>query len=528
MIKWVHLILHQQKEQGDIMVKKTLGGIKHLFIRLFASNAPASLIESLGNLHASLIYMKAVRCIPAYRQLVKAHLGYVPFIVSAKNYCKLPILDKTGYLGANQLNTLIAGKISSAYSIQRSSGFSGIPTYWLKTTSEARNSDLSFRLLWDHYLNPHNEPTLVIVGFSLGTWTSGTDLLRLSNELAIHGGRRVTSISPGENVEETLEIIRNFAKHFKQLIIFGNPLYVKGLVDVGHDIDWTSLKVMFITGGEPTTEAWRDLIAERIGVDIDKDPMRIINAYGASDFGATTATETPLSIRIKRLAMQDANLATAIFGRERNLPNLFQYQPLNHHIEQYGEKFLVTYWSHIPLIRYNIRDRGRVFSFNKIKRILSDQGYDFDQLCKGHPRRPFKLPFLFVDTRDDGTISIGGANVYPANIETALIEHSELQPHIEHFYISVVQDNNCDSRLVVQLIIRDLDGQTSQWIEEFKQNASEAILNTLLRDNREYRVTWENNHSVSPLIQLMKPEKNQVHSIKRRYIKNEPQSGEVE
>ncbi len=99
------------------MVKKTLEGLKHLFIRLFASNAPASLIQSVGNIRASLIYMKAVRCIPAYRQVVKEHLGYVPFIVSAKNYHKLPVLDKTGYLSSNQFDTLIAGKISLAYSI---------------------------------------------------------------------------------------------------------------------------------------------------------------------------------------------------------------------------------------------------------------------------------------------------------------------------------------------------------------------------------------------------------------------------
>ncbi len=59
-------------------------------------------------------------------------------------------------------------------------------------------------------------------------------------------------------------------------------------------------------GGETTTEAWRSYMAERLGVKTADIPYHIINAYGASDFGgATTATETPLAMRIKQLAALD-------------------------------------------------------------------------------------------------------------------------------------------------------------------------------------------------------------------------------
>ena len=498
------------------MVIQYLAKAKHFCIRLLARNAPAPLIAHLGSLLASLNYMKTVRRVPAYRNIVHKHLGHVPFFVSAKNYGKLPILDKAGYLSNNQIDSLLGEKISTAYSIQRSSGFSGTPSYWLKTVSEARKSVASFRLVWDEYFNPDHESCLVIVGFSLGTWTSGTDILRLCTELAIHDGLQITNISPGENVEETLEIIKKFGRHFRRLIIFGNPIYLKSLVDDGEDIAWDCLPVVFVTGGEPTTEAWRD-----------KDPMRVINAYGASDFGATTATETPLSIRIKRLAMADPALAKTIFGRDGNLPNLFQYHPLSHHIEQSDEKFLVTYWSQIPLVRYNIRDRGRVLPFNQIKGMLAAHGYNFAELCQGLPKRPFRLPFLFVDTRDDGTVSIGGSNVYPGNIETAIYEDSELQPQVEHFYLSILQDDNCDSKLVVQLILRDYDQQTREGLEALQHRASEAILSTLLRDNQEYRVTWQHNPLVTPVIHLLKSEQNQVYSIKRKYIKHGAQSSEA-
>lgn len=502
------------------MIRRMLSNARHFIIGLFASNAPAWLIEGAGKLHASLIYMRAVRSIPAYRQKVKEHLGYVPFILSTRNFHKLPIIDKETYLRGNEFERLVSGQISSAYSIQRSSGYSGTPTYWLKTSNEARKSSSSFRLVWDQYLNPGGEKTLVIVGFSLGTWVSGTDVLRLCYDLVISSRRKLTTVSPGEDVEETLEIIRFFGKHFERLVIFGNPIYAKALVDEGADIDWESLNVVFVTGGETTTEAWRHYMAERLGIKTADIPYHIINAYGASDFGATTATETPLAMRIKQLAALDPTLAKAIFGRAGNLPNLFQYHPLVHHFEQHQEGFLVTYWSQIPLIRYNVHDRGRVLYFNEMKKILAEYGYNINRLFGGQEKQPFKLPFIFVDTRSDGTVSIGGANVFPGNIETAIIEHARLRAQVEHFYISVAEDKDLNMRLVIQLMVRDFEQKSPKWLDEFKEIALQAILGTLIRDNQEYRVTWKNNRLVTPVIQLIAPDKDHTEAIKRHYIRD--------
>jgi phenylacetate-coenzyme A ligase PaaK-like adenylate-forming protein len=126
-----------------------------------------------------------------------------------------------------------------------------------------------------------------------------------------------------------------------------------------------------------------------------------------------------------------------------------------------------------------------------------------------------------VDSRSDGTVSIGGANVFPGNIETAILEHDTLRKHVEHFYISVAEDNRLNARLVVQLMIRDYSQTTLKWQEEFKETALQAILATLIRDNQEYRVTWKNNHLVTPVIQLIAPDDEYDASIKRHYVKDE-------
>lgn len=508
------------------MVKNLFGKLRPFFARLFVVYMPASFIQWVGDTFAALKYFRAVRRLPAYRQLVLEHLGTVPTIVRAKNFHKLPVLDKKSYLNAHRLDDLLAGKINAAYCIQKSSGFSGVPTYWFKTPREARESNLTFQVAWQQYFNPRNESILAIIGFSLGTWTSGTDLLRLVTDMAVYKGHKITAISPGEDVAETLEIIADFAGHFAKTIVFGNPVYLKRLVDEGSAIDWPSLNIMFSTGGEATTEAWREYLAKRLAVDIDQEPMRIVNAYGAADFGAAAATETPLSIRIKRLASKDPKLAAAIFDRQGNLPNLFQYNPLDHHIEQHGANFLVSYWSHIPLVRYNIRDRGRVFSYNEMKRILRECGYDLRQLCANDSKRPFKIPFLYVDSRDDGTVAIGGANVYPGNIETAIIEHAELRAVVEHFYLTVAPDAKGDSYLTVQLLIPGLDKKTPEWQKALKKKAFKAIHATLLRDNREYKVTWQHNRHVSPRIELLKAERARTQSLKRKHIKEPLESVE--
>lgn len=297
-------------------------------------------------------------------------------------------------------------------------------------------------MIWDLYIDPSDRPTLMLVTFSLGSWQSGTELFRLGTELAVHRRHHLTVITPGENLPETLEILRALGPHFDQWFIVGNPPFLKRMFEEGPDIDWTGRHVIIGTGAEATTEACCEWVCARLGVDPDREPIRVVNCYGSSDFGLDTATETLLSVAIKRRALRDPSLAETLF----------------------------------------------------------------------------KAPFLWTDGRSDGTVSIGGANVFPGNIETAILENPELAAAVQHFQLAVEEDENCNKELVVYIGLHSgIDESARQAITRI---AEEAILNGLLRDNREYEVTYLGNPTVRLRVVAVPAEETLDRAtIKRRYIR---------
>lgn len=482
---------------------------------------PSWFLERWGTAHALASFRRACGVVPAYRDFIAGCGVSCNAIKTIADFQRrAPITDKQSYIMRYDLAKLaISGDLNKVYCIQRSSGFSGKPSYWPRLANDGYEAVSQFRLMWDLYYNPRNRPTLFIVTFSMGSWTSGTDLFRFVTEIAVHGKKRVSVITPGENLPETLEIIRNLGSYYEQVLIFGNPPFVKRLLDEGKDVDWLRSKVIIGTGAEATTEAWREWVAGQLGVDVDREPLRVFNGYGSADFGLNTASETPLSVMIKRQAMRDSGLAKVLFGRSGNLPNLYQYDPTRTYFEEVDGELVVTVWSGVPLIRYNIHDVGRVLSYRSVAAELEVRGYDLPRQVRKMGYAVLKAPFLWVDGRSDGTVSIGGANVYPGNVETALLEDRLLARAVEHFQLAVKHEGSLDARLTVYLGIREFQSLDGSEATELHRRAAEAILRVLLRDNSEYEVTFRNNPSVRPSVVLLDVESLLDRtSIKRSYI----------
>jgi phenylacetate-coenzyme A ligase PaaK-like adenylate-forming protein len=123
---------------------------------------------------------------------------------------------------------------------------------------------------------------------------------------------------------------------------------------------------------------------------------------------------------------------------DRRLPMFFQYDPIMYFneeiIREHDDSRIVTELATssifpgtaMPRVRYNIQDeRGRV-KYRDMFRALSDVGIDFpliEQLLSLVPKRYLKLPFFYIYGRSDGTISVDGANIFPADIEEILADH---------------------------------------------------------------------------------------------------------
>ncbi|HYF94046.1 MAG TPA: hypothetical protein VD969_17665 [Symbiobacteriaceae bacterium] len=472
---------------------------------------PAGILRQLGTANALTTFRRAAAEVPAYSAFLAEH-GVEPAAVqSIEDFKRLPLTDKAGYIRRYPTNQL-SGKdgLHGAWVLQRSSGFSGQPTYWPRLHSDGVGNVCHAKLLWDLCVNPENLPTLWVITFSLCSWTGGTDLFHVGAALALEKKRNITVIAPGENLPEAVEVIRSLGPRYKRVFVMGNPPFLRRLLEA--DLDWPALHLQIATGAEPTTEAWRDWVAGRIGADPEREPMRIFNAYGASEFGPDSAVESPLTILLKRRAMKDPALARAIFGCEGLLPNLYQFDPSHTYLEEVGGEIVVTIWSGVPLIRYNIHDRGGVIDYDRMAGLLAEHGCDLLESLRRQGHGIIRLPFLWVGGRTDGTVSIGGANVYPGNIETAVFEDDRLSRAVEHFQLSVTIDGDAESRLTVYLGLRD-------GAEIAPEYAEEAILKVLLRDSSEYAATYWGNEKARPRVVIERAESLLDGSLKRRYIR---------
>jgi len=67
----------------------------------------------------------------------------------------------------------------------------------------------------------------------------------------------------------------------------------------------------------------------------------------------------------------------------------------------------------IPLIRYNSKDSGMIFSYHKMKGILEKNNY-------GHLCPELNLPLVAVGGRKGRCVTIKGASVYPEEIKQCL------------------------------------------------------------------------------------------------------------
>ena len=108
--------------------------------------------------------------------------------------------------------------------------------------------------------------------------------------------------------------------------------------------------------------------------------------------------------------------------------------------------------SGVPLVRYNLGDTGGLVGFDEMLAVLGSHGYDLygDLALLGYSsEQVWRLPFLYVFGRTDGTVSIVGANVFPENVQAVLAEARDVD--ILTFKIKVELTSEFSQRLVVSL-----------------------------------------------------------------------------
>jgi phenylacetate-CoA ligase len=322
--------------------------------------------------------------VPSYRKKMQEK-GLTPHdIQGIDDLKKLPFTTKAD-LRDNYPFGLFTVPMSEIVRLHASSGTTGKPTVVGYTRKDIQMwAEVVTRSLCMAGVHPND---IVQIAYGYGLFTGGLGLHYGSENL----GASVIPISGG-NTAKQIQLMEDFGSS----VICCTPSYALNIAEVMKEqgVDPSKLKLRVgIFGAEPWTEAMRNDIEAKLGI-------KAIDIYGLSEIvgpGVSCECEHQCGMHIHE---------------DHFLPEIIDPETLEAVAPgEMGELVFTTITKEgIPLIRYRTRDLTRLI-YDRC-----DCGRTLVRMvkCKG---------------RSDDMLIIRGVNVFPSQIETVLLQMSEVEPH---------------------------------------------------------------------------------------------------
>ncbi|MBS3116328.1 hypothetical protein J4421_01905 [Candidatus Woesearchaeota archaeon] len=473
----------------------------------FIQKVDPEFLERISERKALKVYRYALRNIPAYKKFLQEH--NIGTISSIKDFnAKLPFLDKDNYVKHYSLLERVEKHHfpKEGMIIESSGSTSKIPTNWFRTLEEEREIAKDVELE-SHYLFGDTE-YIVISCWTLGAWTTSYSFCFYFEPLGL-----VKNIGPDvEQVVRTIQMMGTKPRY----LIGGYPPFIKHLLDTGK-LPWKKYKIDLVVGGEGFIPKWREYIKTKL-----RKGTRIISAYGASDLETGLAVETPLSQEIRNFFVKEEKNVKKILQVEE-VPMFFQYNPLRFYINNLPEtqEFHATVLTkgHVGVkVKYNIHDLGGKLSYNEMISLMKEKFKGFSRLYETkYKTSSLKLPFLWVGGRSDDVISIDGVNIYPQQIEIALLENKREYRLIQSFQISKIFHHDGDNHFFIRIQLQEGVKPSKKLEKEIK----ETIKKNLAKVSKAYRLGLHDDHqSFEPHLDLFAYRTGpfNIEKIKNKYI----------
>jgi phenylacetate-CoA ligase len=335
--------------------------------------------------------------VPYYRnKMQEAGLG-PERIQTIDDLARLPFTTK-GDLRDNYPFGLFAVPMSEIVRVHASSGTTGKPTVVGYTRNDISTwSEVMARTLTSAGANRND---FIQVAYGYGLFTGG---------LGIHyGGEKIgASVIPisGGNTVRQIQLMHDFGS----TVLACTPSYALFLAEAiqesGINRDDLKLRVG-VFGAEPWTENMRREIEDKLRI-------KAIDIYGLSEvIGPGVASECPVQAGL--------HINEDHFYPEIIDPDTLKVLPAG----SIGELVFTTLTKEgLPLIRYRTRDLTRLnYETCKCGRTMVRM-----EKCLG---------------RSDDMLIIRGVNLFPSQVETVLLEMSEIKPH---YLLIVDRVNNLDT-----------------------------------------------------------------------------------
>jgi phenylacetate-CoA ligase len=507
---------------GDLMQKFFMSHPKRAM--WFLSTMPASFWEKQGRKKVLNTFYEAAEKVPAYKKFLREHKVDPKSIKIFEEFQeKVPILDKESYIRRHKLNDLCPEKLSEMSTISMSSGSSGTPTFWPRLATQDIMLPNYFENFYLQNWDIEKKPTLIVVTMALGLWMAGQLVSGATKPIVDRGKYPLTLVTPGADIGQIIKIIKGVGSDYTQIIIVVYPSLLIPILEEGEkeNINWKKLNIKLWIGGEPVSTEWLKYIRNRLEVNPD-DLSSVLNVYGCADAGGI-GFSSPLSSLIVNLALKDKKLARKLFTSE-TVPTLVQFNPMGYFIEAIDGEIIINYRSGVPLIRYNIHDKGGVISYEKALKVLKNHNYDVEKILlkKGYSKNKiWRWPFVYTFGRKNNVISIGGANVYPENIESILYQ-KELK-EINSFKLGIEINKKGEMHFIILVELkkgRKISGKT---LVNLEKRYHDIFLKRLLEVNDDYRDAYRiDPQSTDPIVGIYKfgegPFAEDRGKTKKKYI----------
>lgn len=474
----------------ETLAQETKAFARKLFADFFAwpiersvrilETTPEEVWQREGERRALYVFHEAARRVPAYKDFLKKHKINPEKVRTIKDFQVVPWIDKKNYLRRYPLADLSwDGLLHTNQMISVSSGSSGEPFFWPRGLLLEVEVTLLFEVWFHAFFEAHRYKTLFVNSASMGMYIGGPFSLNAVLRIA-QKGYRVVVVTPGIELEDCLRILSKIARDYEQIVVVGYPPFIKDILDVGiaRGARWKMQRFGLLLAGEGFSEGWRDHVFELVSAD----KKVAISLYGTAD-AAIVAHETPFSVSLRRLIISERTLSARFFKDPSRLPSFLQYYPsLRYFEEADGELIFTVGGTGVPLVRYNIHDRGGLVRYSEVLRVK-----DREQRTVAK-KNSWSLPFVFLFGRSDFTTTIYGLNVYPENIKAALESQAIRNLVTGKFQMTTEYRRRGFSQ---HLLIRLELARGKKPNSAFKRLIRKSIVDTLRQVNAEYNKLYE-------------------------------------
>lgn len=344
--------------------------------------------------------------VPYYRGKMQ-ELGLTPAdIQDIEDIRKLPFTKKTD-LRDNYPFGLFTVPMSEIVRLHASSGTTGKPTVVGYTRKDIQMwAEVVTRSLCMAGVHRND---IVQIAYGYGLFTGGLGIHYGSENL----GASVIPISGG-NTTKQIQLMEDFGSS----VLCCTPSYALNIAEVmkERNVDKKNLKLRVgIFGAEPWSEAMRREIESKLGI-------KAIDIYGLSEIvgpGVSCECEHQAGMHI---------------NEDHFYPEIIDPETLEPVAEgEIGELVFSTITKEgIPLLRYRTRDLTRlIYDKCECGRTLVRM-----EKCKG---------------RSDDMLIIRGVNVFPSQVESVLLEISEVEPH----YVLIVDREGTLDMMTVMVEVQE-------------------------------------------------------------------------